>query len=461
MKTAMIIATFVTAFNDNDPLVPEVWAQEALMILENNMVYGNLVYRDFEDKIAEYGDVVNAHRPGTFEMKRKTDDDEVDTQTASSTKVPVPLDQWLHISFIIKDGELSKGFTNLLNYHLRPALIAHAEGVDQIIAGQVYQFLGNCVGKLGTGVGKSTLVAAREKANDLKIPMNGRILALSSASEGDVLDTDALVKANEVGDAGLAVKQAILGMRFGMNILMAQNTPSIVAGNTTTAGAVNLSAGYAAGTTVIACDGFGAGECAAGWWVTIAGDMTPQFVTAVNNATPTQLTVSPGLRSAVANDAVITAYAPGAVDLVAGYAAGYAKAIAHDGFTVAPKRGQLVSFGTSASAARYAAIGTPTTTATMLDRPLAALLANDTLMGIGPAGNYNMLFHRDAIGLVSRPLAAPMPGTGARAYVAVYNGMAVRVVITYDGKAQGHRVTVDNLLGVAVLNSNLAVPVLG
>jgi hypothetical protein len=455
----------VTTFNDNDALVPEVWAQEALMILENTMVMGNLVYRDFEDKLAEYGDVVNAHRPASFTMKRKTDDDEVTTQAANTTKVPVPLDQWLHVSFIIKDGELSKGFANLLEYHLKPALIAHAEGVDQILSGQVYQFLGNTVGKLGTGIGKSTMISAREKANDLKMPMTGRMLVLSSASEGDVLEVSDLTAANIVGDNGAAVKQAILGQRYGINLLMAQNTASVAAGSTVFAtGLVNLSAGYAAGSTSIACDGFGASECVAGSWITIAGDMTPQFVTAVNNATPTLLTITPGLRNAVLNDAVITSYVPGQVDQGSsptGYAAGYAKEVAHDVFTVAPKRGQLVSFGTSGTAARYAAIGTPTTTATLLDRPLSAAIANNDLMGLGPAGQYNMLFHRNALALVSRPLATPIEGTGARSYVAVYNNMAVRVVITYDGKAQGHRVTVDNLLGVAVLDSNLAIPVLG
>lgn len=45
--------------NDNDAFVPEIWAQEGLAILEENMVAANLVHRDFENEIARFGDVVN------------------------------------------------------------------------------------------------------------------------------------------------------------------------------------------------------------------------------------------------------------------------------------------------------------------------------------------------------------------------------------------------------------------
>jgi len=93
--------------NDNDSYNPEVWAQESLMILENNMVAANLVYRDFEDELQSYGDIVNTRRPSSFTAKRKTDDDDVTDQAAVSTNVPVPLDQFFHTSFVIKDREMS------------------------------------------------------------------------------------------------------------------------------------------------------------------------------------------------------------------------------------------------------------------------------------------------------------------------------------------------------------------
>ena len=40
--------------NDNEALIPEVWAQEALMVLDKNLVAANLVHRDFEDDVADF-----------------------------------------------------------------------------------------------------------------------------------------------------------------------------------------------------------------------------------------------------------------------------------------------------------------------------------------------------------------------------------------------------------------------
>ena len=63
--------------------------------------------------------------------------------------------------------------------------------------------------------------------------------------------------------------------------------------------------------------------------------------------------------------------------------------------------------------------------------------------------------------LVNRPLALPIPGTGARAGVANWNGLSMRVVMTYDGNKQGHLVTVDTLLGIKVLDTNLGAVMYG
>jgi hypothetical protein len=157
------------------------------------------------------------------------------------------------------------------------------------------------------------------------------------------------------------------------------------------------------------------------------------------------------LKTAVDDNAVVTVYTPGAVNLSGGYAAGYAKKIAVDTFTVAPKTGQQVAFGTATD---VYAIMSATTTEIELDRPLAAAIANDAAVCIGPAGEYNFFFDRGALAMVNRPLAAVRSGTGALSSVMSYNGVALRVTISYDSTNQGHRVTVDTLCGVATLDTN-------
>jgi hypothetical protein len=68
----------------------------------------------------------------------------------------------------------------------------------------------------------------------------------------------------------------------------------------------------------------------------------------------------------------------------------------------------------------------------------------------------NLCFHRDAMALVVRPLIVVPSDTGARCFVANYDGLSMRVTMQYDGSAQGMRVTFDLLCGVAILDARLA-----
>jgi hypothetical protein len=451
--------------NSLDAFVPELWAQESLAILEENMVIGNLVHRDFEEKIAAFGDTVNTRKPAEFTAKRKGVNDDVTVQDASATNVPVVLNQMVHVSFLLRDGEESKSFKDLVVEYLQPAMLAQARFVDRVLLGQYSQFLANCAGKLG-GLSSSTaqayILEARKVMNIKKVFESGRNLIWTPTAEANVLGTEMFLSAEKVGDDGTALREASLGRKLQFNHFMCQNMGSVPAGNVdTVTGAINLAAGYQPGTVTMTVDGFSA-AIGANSFITVAGDGTPlRVVSTVGGATPTSITVkAPGLTHAVANDAVVTVIDPGAVNLSAGYDAGYDGYITYDGFTNTPCVGQMVSFGTSSSNAVYTIVDVTSTTM-LLDRPLEAAIANDDALNVGPAGDYNFAFHRNALALVIRPLAAPRVGVGALSSNVTYNGASMRATITYNGTKQGHLVTLDMLMGVKVLDSNLGCLLLG
>lgn len=479
MTKLNLLATLrsVAFANDNDALIPEMWAQEALLQLENNLVAVNLIHRDFSREIASFGDVVNAHRPSTFTMMRGQDNVAVVTQDATVTNVPVSLNMMPDVSFIISDGERSKAFKDLVALHLVPAMRAMAQGIDSMVTYQVYQFMGSHkLGKLGTAWTKSTVIDAKAAMSNAQVPEEGRFMLINPNIEANLLAIDNWVTANTVGDNGTALARGYLGQKFGFDFYTTQNMPSITAASQVTdTGAINSSSGYAAGSTSLVVDGFTglASAEVAGSWCTIAGDMQPQRITAASGgANTTGLTISPGLKYAVADDAVVTIYAHRAVNYGSGYSAGYNRFIAMDdgGLTFAqtgaPESGQLISFGASATplygrlpnalTATY-----PNLTNLMLERPIDSALTNNDAVGYGPAGEYCMALHRDAIAFVNRPLAVPMSGTGARSFVADFNGLSVRVTITYDGSLRGHRVVIDMLCGIKVLNADLGLTIFG
>jgi hypothetical protein len=428
------------------------------------MVIGNLVHRDFENIIASYGDTVNTRKPGEFVAVRKQAGDQVTVQANTATNVPVVLNQHIHTSFIIKDADQSKAFKDLVIEYLHPAMLSIARQIDRTLLGQVHQFRANNGGQLGTISGtnaESYMLQARQTLNINKAYENDRNLLLGPVSETAVLSDPKFLQAFSVGDDGTALREASLGRKLGFNIFMSQNTPFVAPGNSTVTGAVNNVGGYPAGTTSITVDGLSA-AITTNTWLTIAGDGTPlQVVSTVGGSTPTSITLDRGLSSPVVDDAVITLYTPGAVNNSGGYAVGYDKAIAVDVFTVAPQVGQAVTFGTTAGSPVYSIIGVSGTTSITLDRALEATVNDDDPASISPAGSYNLAFHRNALALVNRPLALPLPGTGARAGVASWNGLSIRVVMVYDGYNQGHLVTVDTLMGVKVLDTNLGAAMFG
>jgi hypothetical protein len=448
-------SAFLNAFdNDNDALNAEVWAQEALMVLEQNNVLLNTVYRDFDDDVAQHGETVNAHRPALFEAERKVDGDDVTVQDASSTNVPVRLDHHLHTSFILYPKERAFSFKKLTDLYIKPAMQSLSQEADEIIAAQKYGFVANMIGKLGTNCTAQTLIDVDTKLNKLNVPRGSRYTAISPNMNGDLLAVQLFTDKSQAGPDGSALEDAMLGYKFGQSVLMSQNMYEVDAGDggSVVSGAVNLSAGYAVGTTTLVVDGF-TGQLTAGSWCKIAGDARPRRISAATGSpNTTGITLDSAIETAVVNNAVITVYPAGAINLTAGYAQYYDKRMVTDGFTAAPGRGQMVSVG--ATGAKYGVIGSKnTTTSLKLDRGLEAAAANNAALFAGPTGDFGMAYHKNAIAFVSRPLdMEPRPGVDQ--YVVSHNGLSLRVTIWYNGTKQGDLVTIDMLAGVKVLEAN-------
>lgn len=457
--------------NDLDAFIPEFWAQESLAVLEENLVATNLVHRNFEKVLAKMGDTVNIQRPNRFTPIRKDLNDNVTVQDATAANVQVKLDQHLHVSFLIRDGEESKSSQELISTFIRPAMLGNARWLDALVLGQYGSFIANSAGRLqrmDATNAKSYLIDLRKKTNDLLWPDTTKALVLGTATEAAMLNTDLFVSAEKVGDNGTALREASLGKKFGFNTLLSQQMGYIVPGQATLTGAVNLIAGYAKGFnavgTGIVVDNF-VGAVAVGSWIDLDG--IPYRVIAKTDAlgNTTLLKLDRVLDVAVADNAVIVAYTPGTVNFGGGYAAGYSKEITIGTFAAGkgPQVGQMISFGAATSSAWpvYTVMAVNGIVGITLDRPLDAAVANADIVAVGPAGSYNFTFMPDSIALVVRPLAKPMEGTGAKSAVVNYNGLSMRATITYDGNKQGHLVTLDFLCGVKVLNNNFGAVLLG
>ncbi len=461
-----LLQVSVTCFeNNNDAFIPETWANEGLAILTENMVMANLVHRDFSMDVANFGDVVNTRRPGTFQFRRKEDADSVLPQDASATNVTVPLNQHIYNTFTIKDGESSKSFQDLITTYIQPSMLQIGRGVDRVLCGQIHRFLANKVGRLG----KLTAANARDYALEARKVLNknlaydqDRRLVLNSDSESAMLNTDLFLKANERGDGGQALRAGVLGRILGFDTYLAQNQPGVTLGGDVIAGAANgaIAAGATVIPTVAALTGAVNGD-----YVVLDDDGQPQYIT--SNADLSNVVIDSALKYGGVNADVVSVYKSCNVD--GGHLATYAKGITLDGYTATcePQVGQLLAFGATAGTRHVYTIveayenpSNASQTIVWLDRPLDVGIADNESAHPGPYGAINFAFHRDALALVTRPLALPQAGN-VRSAIANYNDIAMRVTMAYDIWTQGTVVTMDILAGVALLDVNLGCALLG
>lgn len=451
--------------NDNDSLIIEVWALESLRTLASNMVMTKLVHRDFENLVAAHGDVVNASRPANFSGKRKTDADNVTVQDAVSPNIRVPLDQHVHVSFTIKDGELSKALPDLVERYLEPAAREMAEKIDQILTGQVAKLLiDGSVGvgglQLMTKTNASDYVLSANTQLDLnRAPKANRNLVLGPRAQQAALGAELFVSTEKRGDSGTALRSASLGSVYGLDSFMGQNV-AYRALATAEHEVAATDAAYAAGVTDVNTTVTFA-NVVVGDYLDIAGKVY-RVAAAVDTGGDLDATLDRGLEDAVGSGDPVIHYPSGAVDLAAGYAAGYATEIVIDGFAANknPKVGTVITFATGASSHSYTVIAvtddSTTQSQVLLDRPLSAALVDDAAAFFYPAGGVNLAFTKDAIAFISRPLATVPAGSGAQSFVASFDGLSMRVTMQYQGVSQGMLVTFDLLCGVAILDQRLA-----
>lgn len=450
--------------NDVSAYIPALWAEAGLIQLSEMMVAANKCYRNFEPLFAAQGNIVNTRRPRDFTAVRKAKTSNITVQDAVADNVQIPLDQHIHTSFLIHDVDTSKSFEDLEKEFIVPAMRSLARDVDLTVFAQLYSYRAQAGGAIGTAASVNSILQTREALTIAKCPLDERSMFVCPSTEADLLALTLFTAMQNAGDTQ-GLREALIGRKFGFDFFTCQNVPQITATlQTFVTGAVNNGAGYPAATTSLVVDGFTGAALPANCYITIAGDMQIQRVVSASltSTNTTGIVITPGLKTAVVDNAVITKVKAGAVNLAAGYAAGWEEFIVLDGLTSGdtPQVGQLVTFGATATSAEYTIISLSGWTvgggSVLLDRPLSAALADNDVVNFGPIGNFNFAMHKNALALVMRPLA-PAAGGGAMSATASDErlGASVRVTMAYDARAQATIVTCDFLMGVKPLDSHL------
>jgi hypothetical protein len=206
----------------NQLITPQIIARESLMILENNLVLGNLVHRDYSAEfVGGVGDTVNIRKPAVFETKEFSTSIEI--QQASELSVPVKMDRHFDVSFEITSKDLSQNISDFSKQFVAPAVVALAQKVDESIA-LLYKDVPWATGVAGTTPNNiSDITNVRTVLNKNKVPTVGRNLVLNPDAEASFLNNTYFTTADKLGDNGSALREGSLGRKFGFDMYMDQN----------------------------------------------------------------------------------------------------------------------------------------------------------------------------------------------------------------------------------------------
>jgi hypothetical protein len=401
----------------NSNLTASVIANEALMILENELVMANHVHRGHE---SEFTNSVNGYQVGSsVTIKRPTDftvrsGANASVQDVVEGSVTLTVDQQKGVDFAFSSQELTLNIKDLSERAIKPALVQLANKIDGDLAG-LYKYVPNWVGTPGQTINSfADFALGPQRLDEQAVMADGRSAILSPADRWGMLGTQTGLYIDGANKS--AYREGDLGKIGGVQTYASQNvqthtTGADLAGTVNAAITTSTLAYTDVKTTMQQTITTASVTLNAGDVITIAG------VYAVNPVTKAAL---PWLKqftviSYASNSAVI-----------------YPALI----WTGAFQNVSIASGTTDLNGAAITGVGTAAT---------------------GYA--QNMVFHKNAFSLAMVPMVSPPGAVDVGRKSA--NGLSVRVIPFYNGSSDVSTWRLDVLYGLKAIDPRLATRISG
>lgn len=388
----------------NTFLTSDILAREAVLLLENNLVMGNLANRTWEGEFqsARQGDSIRIRKPASMTVTEFTNNGSNTTtpQSVTETSTTLTLEKLFDVSFQVTSKEMTLSIDDFNERLMRPAMAAMAQKIDSYILGKFTEVGGLAEVNDTFGAPSTIQNVAKivEKLNNQKAPMSRRAMVVSPRTQTALYGVSEFTKVNERGPEGVgAIREAAMGRFLGMDFYMDQNVQKHTAGSmaadaTQDALAIDNASGYSKGDTTIHVDGAttATSAIAVGDVIRITYDSGNEFEHTVTTAvtfssSEGDVVISPPLYEDVSDNAVVAFVQDGA--------------------------------GTS---------------------------------------EQNIAFTPEALALVMVNLSEPL-GPGTDSTTMSYRGFSLRTTITYDHSKKVDLVSVDALVGAKFVQPECAV----
>ena len=199
---------------------PTIVAAEALGYLKANTVLARLVNRNYENEVAEYGNVVKIPYGGALSVNDKAADTVVTLQVPDDAVYTLTLNKHKEVSFLIED--IAKAFArpDWFAVYAADAMAVMAEQVDGDLAA-LYSGLSQTINAT-TGLAEITFREAKRLLNAAKAPLALRNAVLHEDAEFEMLGIEKVVNRDYAETLGTRAAEAFVGRFMGFDIFMDQ-----------------------------------------------------------------------------------------------------------------------------------------------------------------------------------------------------------------------------------------------
>lgn len=204
--------------------IPELWAATALGALKANTVMLQLVDRQFENIVANQGDIINVPRRGALSVNDKTANTAVTLQTPTADTIPLTLNKHKDVSFLVEDIAAAQANQSIIEGYVRDGMIVIAEQIDSDILALYSGFSTTPLdARTGSGgVVVNTLIEAERLFNKAKVPQAGRNIVWGEDAKAELLKLGQFTNAQYDPANATSLQLATLGQKYGFNHYMDQ-----------------------------------------------------------------------------------------------------------------------------------------------------------------------------------------------------------------------------------------------
>lgn len=394
----------------NTIITPSIIAKVGLAHLENNLVMGKKVYRDYTREFVKVGDTISVRRPVRFTAN---DGAVAINQDVTEGKFSLQIASRKHVAWSFNTQDLTLSIEEYNERYIKPAAIALANQIDYDLCG-LYNKVWNWVGTPASPVNSyADFAKAPERLDIMAVPQDMRSAVLSPADTWGLLGSQTALYMQDVAKG--AYRNGDLGSIAGIATAMDQNIRTHTNGAAAGGGLVN------------------------------GANQNVTYATSKDTNTQSLITDDWTASTTFKAGDVFTIADVYAVNPISKQSTGVLQQ-----FVI---QADITATGTECTLSIAPAIITSGPYQNVNSAP--ADDAAITMMGTGSAQYaQNLVFHKNAFALVMADLEMP-DGAVFKARES-QNGFSIRCIKYYDGDNDEEKIRLDVLYGVKAIYPDLA-----